>query len=151
MMMIHDKGLQFHILLRNGKTDMNCSISIDKHIRFCNQMSIRKTIGLIMLFMKRNFFLLNGSCVFFFYSRWEHILQFPGWFTILSRLLWISIYFLCLLLNSTITDYGLLCTLVDCKNSQSLYWYNVFHGDHALSLIDLFFGFRCICTLLRLR
>ena len=64
MMMIHDIGLQFHILLRNGKTDMNCSIPIHKHIRFCNQMSIRK-IDLIMLFMKRNFFLLNGSRVFF--------------------------------------------------------------------------------------
>ena len=40
-MMIHDIGLQFHIFLRNGKTDMNCSIPIHKHIRFCNQMSIR--------------------------------------------------------------------------------------------------------------
>ena len=38
MMMSHDIGLQFHILLRNCKTDMNFSIPIYKHIKFCNRI-----------------------------------------------------------------------------------------------------------------
>ena len=65
MMMIHDIGLQSHILLRNGKTDMNCSIPIHKHIRFCNQMSIRNMsiIGLT-IYEKKLFPAKWKSCVF---------------------------------------------------------------------------------------
>ena len=63
-MMIHDIGLQFHILLRNGKTDMNCSIPIDKHIRFCNQMSIRNNWFDYAIYEKKLFPAKWKLCVF---------------------------------------------------------------------------------------